>query len=146
MIPLEQRVGDWIKTRIGPEHMHPQERALRALEEAMELAQAEGVSLDQVNRQAEHVFSRPPGDPEQEVGGVGVCLLGWCAARGIPLITLIIREVERIEAKPLESIRGSLARKMVADLVTLFPPPAVPPESREAASEGSRSPEIPVSR
>jgi hypothetical protein len=34
------------------------------------------------------------------------------------LLDVATREIERIEAKPVEEIRGSLARKADADLVT----------------------------
>ena len=114
---IEERVEHWIVTRIGAENAHRRERAMRLLEEAVELAQAEGITEEMVNRQARHVFSRPAGDPDQEAAGVGVCLAGWCAATGHSMISLTLREVERIEAKPIEQIRGSLARKQDADLV-----------------------------
>lgn len=118
---LEARVAEWVNTRIGPEHMHPRERAMRLLEEAVELAQAEGIAYDQVDRQVAHVYSRPAGEPAQEAAGVAVCLLGWCAATGNRLNDLALAEIERIEAKPIEQIRGSLARKADADLVTAVP-------------------------
>ena|SRR5579864_8361452 len=123
---LEERVEYWIVTRIGAENAHRRERAMRLLEEAVELAQAEGVTEEMVNRQTRHVFSRPAGDPAQEAAGVGVCLAGWCAASGHSVVSLTLRELERIEAKPVEQIRGSLARKQDADIVT-----AVPEEARK---------------
>jgi len=115
---LENRVADWVRTRIGPEHMNRRERAMRLLEEVVELAQAEGVTFAQAWMQAVHVYERPAGEPKQEAGGVAVCLLAWCASIGISLEAIATAEVERIEAKPLEEIRGSLARKQDADLVT----------------------------
>ncbi len=118
---LQSRVRHWVVTRIGLDAMHPQERALRLLEEAIELAQAVGVDHEMVTRQAAHVFNRPSGCPEQEAGGVAVCLLAVCAALGKPMVEIARAEVERIEAKPLDAIRGSLARKADADLVTTAP-------------------------
>lgn len=44
-------------------------------------------------------------------------LLGWCASTGNRMLDLAVAEIERIEAKPLEEIQGSLARKADADLV-----------------------------
>jgi hypothetical protein len=116
-VTLESRVAEWIKTRIGEENAHRRERAMRLLEEAVELAQSEGITREQINRQTAHVFARPIGDPRQEAAGVAVCLLGWCAATGNTLIDLATAEIERIEAKPLSEIRGSLTRKQDADLV-----------------------------
>lgn len=115
---LEDRVAEWIRTRVGEANAHRRERAMRLLEEAVELAQAEGITETQVSRQSGYVFARPVGIPEQEAAGVAVCLLGWCAAVGVKLNDIALREIERIEAKPLEQIRGSLARKADADLVT----------------------------
>jgi hypothetical protein len=119
-VTLESRVANWIRTRIGesPVHMQSKERAMRLVEEAVELAQAEGITVGMCHRQVEHVFRRPAGEPAQEAGGVAVCLLGWCAATGNLLIDIATREVERIEAKPVDQIRGSVVRKMDADLVT----------------------------
>lgn len=118
---LESRVAEWVRTRIGEDHMHPRERAMRLLEEAAELAQAEGISGSQAAAQVAYVFSRHPGDPLQEAGGVAVCLLGYCASRGVALLDVATIEVERIEKKPIGEIRGSVARKNDADLVVCVP-------------------------
>jgi hypothetical protein len=118
---LEKRAEIWVRTRIGDAHMHPRERAMRLLEEAIELAQAEGISFEQVRAQAGYVFNRPVGNPEQEAGGVAVCLLAWCAARGFRLQDTALIELARIEAKPLKEIRGSVARKTDLDLVLCVP-------------------------
>jgi len=115
---LEDRMKEWVISRIGVEHMNPRERAMRLLEEAIELAQAEGVSEGQVTAQARHVFNRPAGDPESEAGGVAVCLLAWCASREKYLQVLAELEMDRIESKPVDQIRGSVARKQDSDLVT----------------------------
>lgn len=114
---LEARVKQWVETRIGDKHMASGERAMRLLEEAIELAQAEGITLDMVNRQADYVFSRPVGDSSQEAAGVAVCLLGWCAATGRTMLGLAQQELRRIEEKPISQIRGSVARKTDKDLI-----------------------------
>lgn len=116
---LEARVAEWVRTRIGGNHITPKERAMRLLEEAVELAQAEGISLDLVAKQVAHVYDRPPGEPAQEAAGVAVALYGWCAGRGERLTELALREIERIEAKPLSEITRSLARKIQSNLVTV---------------------------
>ena len=116
---LENRVIEWVRTRIGNGHVTRKERAMRLLEEALELAQAEWITIDQVKRQADHIYERPWGEPRQEAAGVAVCLLGWCGATGNRLLDLAIEELERIEAEPMEQIRGSITRKTDADLFTL---------------------------
>lgn len=122
---LQERVAAWVRTRIGEAHMHHRERAMRLFEEAVELVQAEGIRIDQAEAQLYHVYGRPAGDPAQEAAGTIVGILGWCAATGNYPIDLARAEVERIEAKPLDQIRGSLARKFDADLVTVVPTPAI---------------------
>lgn len=139
---LEGRVAEWVHTRIGPEHMHPRERAMRLLEEAVELAQAEGITPDQARAQMAHVYQRAAGEPAQEAAGVAVCLLGWCAATGHRLDALALAEIERIEAKPIEQIRGSLARKADADLVVAVPEIDIR-ESLRKSLEAARTPEVP---
>jgi hypothetical protein len=119
---LETRVKEWVVSRIGAMNMHRRERAMRLLEESVELAQSEGITQDQVTRQVAHVFGRPAGEPSQEAAGVAVTLLGWCAATDNQLLDLAVREIERIEAKPVSQIRGSLARKADADLVVCVEP------------------------
>ena len=69
---------------------------MRLLEEAVELAQAEGVPLDRALATVEHVYLKPAGKPEQEAGGVGVTLLAYCAARGISADAEEAREFERV--------------------------------------------------
>jgi hypothetical protein len=131
--PLERRVLDWIETRIGTPGLHPRERVMRLFEESVELAQAEGITREMLERQIAHVFGRPMGIPEQEAAGVAVCLLGWCGVRGHRFMDLAKAELERIEAKPIDQIRGSLARKTDADLVV-----AVPEEDSQGGRAGSR--------
>jgi len=114
---LEKRVEDWVSTRIGVQYTSAKERAMRLLEEAVELAQSENITWNQAVAQIHYVYGRSKGEPEQEAGGVAVCLLGWCAAHKTTLQEIALREIERIEAKPLNEIRGSLARKQDADLV-----------------------------
>lgn len=116
---LEDRVAYWVRTRIGDAHMAPKERAMRLLEEAVELVQAEGITQEMVLKQVDHVYARPPGDPRQEAAGVAICLLAWCAAHNTRFDSLAYQELDRIENKPLAHIRGSLARKEDADLVTV---------------------------
>lgn len=117
--PLEDRVRTWVKARLGPSHMQSQERSMRLLEEACELAQAESIPLDLVAKLVAHVYDRPAGEPLKEAAGVAVGILGWCAANGVRLSDIALEEVERIEGKDAIAISGSLARKRDAGLVTV---------------------------
>lgn len=98
------------------------ERALRVLEEAVELAQAEGVDITMVNRLTDHVYSKPPGEPAQEVGGVAVTLLCYCERRGISLETEEVREFRRVLALPPEHFAARHAAKDAAGITKMEDP------------------------
>jgi NTP pyrophosphatase (non-canonical NTP hydrolase) len=73
-----------------------QERAIRFLEEALELAQACGITADQSHELVNYVFNRELGQAEQEVGGVMVTLAALCAASSIDLTKAAKDELARI--------------------------------------------------
>jgi len=76
--------------------MDKHERAMRVLEEAMELFQASGGTMLEADVISEHVWSRPVGDPPQELAGVMVSLLAACTAFGYNLETITRTEINRI--------------------------------------------------
>jgi len=109
----QRRVAEWVRTRFdGPTLTDRRERAMRVLEEAMELAQAEGLGKMDAARLSEVVFSRPVGDPDQEAAGTAVTLLAWAAAANRSLIDLIHHEVARIYALPIDHFRKRQAQKI----------------------------------
>lgn len=118
MTEIEGGVGDWVSTRLGPQHTRSKERAMRLLEESIELAQAEGIAIDMVTKQVEHVYSRPAGYPMDEAAGAAICLYGWCASNGVRVSDLASVELERIELLSDEKIQNSLKRKANAGLLT----------------------------
>ena len=62
---------DWVQRCFGDNVLNnKQERALRLMEETIELAQSVGVSLDKVYALGTHVYARPRGDPNREIGSV----------------------------------------------------------------------------
>lgn len=118
---LENRVREWVVSRIGPEHMTTRERAMRLLEEAIELAQAEGVTREQVDCQVAYTYSSKPGDPRQEASGVAICLYGWASAAGATLQEIGLAEMERIEARSAAEVQERLARKVKGTVITVVP-------------------------
>jgi NTP pyrophosphatase (non-canonical NTP hydrolase) len=102
---LQKRVSKWVNTRFGNACLKDShERALRVLEEALELAQAAGVTSTEIVTVAEHVWSRPVGEIRQEHAGVLVSLLASATANGIDLEDAVVDEIERINAVPLAKI------------------------------------------
>ena len=70
------RVTQWGYDTFGPEIvLNKDERFLRFLEEAIELAQAGDMDREQAHRLVDYVYDRPPGETIKEAGGVMVTLL-----------------------------------------------------------------------
>lgn len=95
-------VEAWVCRMFGPQAMATRERAMRLAEEAIELAQAEGIGADDLHRLVDHVLAKPAGKAPQEAGGVGVCLLAWAAGAKQSLWPLIDDEIIRIHGKTKE--------------------------------------------
>lgn len=74
----QKRIARWVETRLGRKAMVPHERAMRFLEEALELAQALEVTQEEVQLLFQHVYAKGAGELKQEVGGVGTTLLALC--------------------------------------------------------------------
>ncbi len=91
-------VLEWVRATFGQATLTGAERAMRVLEEAVELFQAEGLDVDRALAIVWHVYGRPRGEPAQEVGGLGVTLLAYCGAKGISADGQEVREWERVQA------------------------------------------------
>ena len=104
----EARIAAWVSDRFGPESLsNPMERADRLLEEAIEMQQAiygeagGGRQGNAGERRAlamvRHVYSKEPGDPRQEMGGVMTCALALGHRLGVRLDLAAQTELTRIE-------------------------------------------------
>lgn len=112
---LQVRLTTWARAAFGEEHVSsvPQ-RALRLLEEAIELAQAAGVDQSLALKLVEFVYSRPVGDLFQEIGGVGVTALVFAESAGISAEKAIDKEAKRVLSKPVEHFTKRNAAKGAA--------------------------------
>ena len=82
----QQRVNDWLIQCLGIEEAkNITSRTHRFLEEAVELAQATGCTALEAHELVDYVYSRPIGEPAQEVGGTLVVLAALCTALGIDM-------------------------------------------------------------
>lgn len=107
----QTRVERWLAACFPPEvTSDQQERTYRFLEEALELAQANGCRREDALVLIEYVFSRPSGLPDLEVGGVMVTLAGLCSASGINMDDAGNRELER-NWERIEAIRAKQGAK-----------------------------------
>ena len=113
---MQSRVAAWVRSAFGDAAMIDRwERAARVLEEAIELAQSQGMSEPDVARIAYRTFSRPIGQPHQEAAQVMVTLLAWAASAGVDLDSVTAEEIERIEQpEVMARIRAKQAEKAAA--------------------------------
>lgn len=96
-------VFEWGVRAFGSSHMYNRSlRALRCAEEVIELAQALRVPKEKLHELVDIVYSRPVGDPQQEVGGVLVTLYVLCTAMGMSPEDVFENELSRVLSKPAE--------------------------------------------
>jgi NTP pyrophosphatase (non-canonical NTP hydrolase) len=97
------QVAEWCSAAFGSEHASsiPQ-RAVRLLEEAIELAQAAGVPRPMAENLLGFIYCKPAGELHQEIGGVSLCILALATAAGLSAEAEEVREIERVMSKPLE--------------------------------------------
>ena len=70
-LTLQAGLVEWATHAFGRQTVDDQrQRAMRCLEEAVELAQALGLDEAACHRQVSHTYGRPVGEPSQEVAGV----------------------------------------------------------------------------
>lgn len=95
-------VHAWCRAAFGDDHAQSvKQRAVRMVEEAIEAAQAAGVSKHMLRNLVEHIYSKPPGELSQEIGGVGVTILALAQAAGVSADELEQKEFDRVLSKPL---------------------------------------------
>lgn len=108
----------WACVTFGPCAVRREERAMRLLEEAMELAQGEGVTLEVARRLSERVWSRPPGATAKEVGQVQTCLEALAVNIGLDPDAEANAERERCLALPASHWKARHDIKTAAGLTT----------------------------
>jgi len=106
---------NWVRSTFGS-HADSKERVRRLLEETIELVQAEGASLEEVEAVARHVYSKPVGEVAQEAGGVGICLLAYCASRGLSADKCEASELSRVLTKTADHFRARHQKKVEAGI------------------------------
>lgn len=108
---FQVRVHDWMLACFGIKPTEDvTERNHRFVEEALELAQANGCTKSEVLQLVDYVYGRPTGQVQAEVGGVMVTLAALCTAGGISMDACGEIELRRIWKK-IEQIRVKQAAK-----------------------------------
>jgi len=118
---LENLAIAWVYDALGRIYGIPRERALRLLEEVIELTQAHGCNLKMVHALVDHVYARPVGTPEAESAAVVFALYAYFGAT-LPNDSVDVvgyGELSRITQIPRERLMESLNRKINAGLVSV---------------------------
>lgn len=96
----QAKLVNWGVECFGFEHMNdPRVRAMRLLEEALEFAQSVKCPIAQCSALVDYVYSRPAGDPIQELGGIGVTWLVAADSLAVSAEGTLDLEIERISQK-----------------------------------------------
>lgn len=114
---LQHRCFDWVMRTFGSAvATDVKERAARVAEEAIELAQVEGISAEMVKAIVDRVYARPPGDARQEVAGVEFTLAVYAFVREIDPEIELVKELQRVEGMPPEHFRKKHREKQEAGI------------------------------
>jgi len=117
------------------------ERALRLVEEAIELAQVCGVDAAALHRLVDYVFNRPVGEPSQEIAGCMVTLYSAAHALGVDADEAFERELSRIQQpEVIDRVRRRQKEKREALVATM----ELPGGWRTRAPEPDRVPIDPM--
>lgn len=127
--PAPETVGtpaavlQWAVDSFGSIALNRDERAARMAEEAIEVAQVEGVPLEVMQRITARVYSRPVGELGQEVGGLVLGLYALAANAGVDIDAEFKREFDRVLSKPRDWWTRKHAEKVAAGTADLSPRP-----------------------
>lgn len=109
-LEMQKRVRSWVESRLGGTAMESKERAMRFLEEALELVQAEGLNCTEMIKIVLHVDNKEPGQVEQELGGTILTLLAYADSKEYILSVCAELELDRIEKLPADKFRKRQAK------------------------------------
>lgn len=129
--PFQARVLPWLLECFGEQiASDAMERNHRFLEEALELVQACGCTIDEAHKLVDYVFGRSIGERQQEVGGVMVTLAALCLAQQLDMHYAGELELARItQPEMVALIREKQKRKPA-----MSPLPGIYPERQEMTS------------
>lgn len=115
---LSRVATKWAVRAFGMDHMkNTRERSFRMTEEAIELCQATNVPKEMLHSLVEHVYSKPAGSVNKELGQVVLTTCLLCATFGYSIEDLMERELHDIFDRPPEWYGERLKRKTELGLV-----------------------------
>lgn len=100
---IQKKISEWATRCFGTDQVsNPKTRGLRMAEEVIEFNQAVGVHPEKLHELIDYVYSRPPGKPYQELGGVALTSLVAAQSINVSFMTALQIEVDRVTSKPPE--------------------------------------------
>lgn len=121
---FQANVGIWMRECFGTEISADKlERGDRLLEEVFELLQSGGYPRERIRSLENYVYSRPVGEPSQEVGGVMTTLAAYCLAHGLDMHAASETELARCWSK-IDAIRAKQAAKPTGSALPIAEPAA----------------------
>jgi NTP pyrophosphatase (non-canonical NTP hydrolase) len=134
--PSKRPILDWAVSVFGSVARNRNERAARLVEEAIELAQVEGVEHQTISKIAERVFSKPTGTLETEIGDVGLTLEALAENVCVDLQRATAARFAWLQAQPVEERRAKHDAKVAAGTAYSTEPPKPPPAQGCGGSPG----------
>lgn len=117
----------WAREMFGPVALVRGERLLRFVEEAIELAHADGMERATLNAVADRVYSREPGNILKEIGQAQACLETYAENINLSSDELAEREWQRVQSIPRDEWERRHSAKQAIGI-------ALPATNGEAAS------------
>lgn len=111
----------WMADTFGDTAYNMNERAARLVEEAIECAQAAGLSPYMVDKILLRVYSRPAGELRQEIGGCAITLATLAEVADFNAQHELQREFRRVTAIDPGYFRAKHAAKVKAGTADLTP-------------------------
>ena len=127
--PNQKEMLKWASDTFGRVALDTNERALRFLEEAIELAQACGVSVEEALTVATRVYARQAGNYYKELGQSAMTLAVLAEWLGIDVDDALLCEWRRIQTIPHEEWARRHSEKVEAGIATPMPDDT-PPEAQ----------------
>lgn len=141
-LSFQLRVQPWMHACFGEEISADKlERGDRLFEEVLELLQSVDYPRERIAALTAYVWSRPKGEPAQEVGGAMVTFAAWCLAHGLDMHAAGETELARIWTK-VDAIRAKQAAKPTGSALPVAVVPVHEREAFEAWCNGSGCMEI----
>jgi hypothetical protein len=111
----------WAVDTFGPVATHKDERLARFVEEALELAQAGGMSLETLDRILWRVYRRAPGEVAKEIGQAQATLECLAENLGLSADAEAEREFARVKGIPQDEWTRRHEAKVALQIANLTP-------------------------